>query len=101
MGSLVLYLVILAAGSVAGSKLLKPEKEYRWIGKVQFVAIMILVVAMGIRIGSDDKVISSLADIGVSAFVITVFVLIGSVCAVFLARRYLLRLDKKGVKRGE
>ena len=49
-------------GAFVGSKVLSDEKEYKWIGKIQFVAIIILVLAIGIRIGSDDRVISSLGD---------------------------------------
>lgn len=97
MQSLILYLAILAFGAFVGAKRLSPEKEYKWIGKVQFVAIMILVTAMGIRIGANDRVISSLADIGISAFVVTAFVMAGSLAATFFVRKYFLKMDKKGV----
>lgn len=97
MGVLALYLTITFVGYIVGSKLKKSEKNFSWTGKVQFVAIVILVFTMGSRIGADKSIIASLDSIGITAFITTVFVLAGSVGAVFLARK-LLGFNKEGVK---
>ena len=97
MGVLALYLAITFVGYIAGSKLKKTQKNFSWTGKVQFVAIVILVFTMGSRIGADRSIMASLDSIGITALVITVFILAGSVGAVFLARK-LLGFNKEGVK---
>ncbi|MCI8647611.1 MAG: lysine exporter LysO family protein [Firmicutes bacterium] len=97
MGVLALYLAITFVGYIAGSKLKKTQKNFSWTGKVQFVAIVILVFTMGSRIGADKSIMASLDSIGITALVITVFILAGSVGAVFLARK-LLGFNKEGVK---
>lgn len=97
MGVLALYLTITFVGYIVGSKLKKSEKNFSWTGKVQFVAIVILVFTMGSRIGADKSIIASLDSIGITAFITTVLVLAGSVGAVFLARK-LLGFNKEGVK---
>lgn len=100
MNSLILYLLMLAAGWAVGSKFMAKDKPYRWIGILQYAAIIILVFAMGMRIGADDRVIESLGSIGIYAVVMTVFAMVGSVLAVFLARKW-MGLDRKGVKQDD
>ncbi|NLP30605.1 MAG: LysO family transporter [Clostridiales bacterium] len=100
MLSLILYLVMLVAGAFVGSKVLSEDKEYKWIGIIQFIAIIILVLAIGIRIGSDERVISSLGDIGISSLIVTVFAIVGSICGVYLVRK-LMNLDREGLPKDD
>ena len=72
-------------------------EKFQLDGQVQFVAIVILVFTMGSRIGADKSIVASLDSIGITALIITVFILAGSVGAVFLARK-LLGFNKEGVK---
>lgn len=95
MTSLLLYLGMIVLGSIVGNKVMSREKEYKWVGKVQVVAIIVLIFTMGMRIGADERVVKSLKSIGLSAFVITLFTMTGSVLAVFLVRR-LMKLDRRG-----
>lgn len=97
MGVLALYLAITLVGCLVGSKLRNSEKSFSWTGKVQLVAIILLVFIMGSRIGADKSIVASLSSIGITALVITIFVLAGSVGAVFLARK-LLGFNKEGMK---
>ena len=97
MGLLVLYLGITLVGYLVGSKLRKSEKNFSWTGKVQLVAIMLLVFMMGSRIGANEEVVASLGTIGLTALILTIFIFIGSVAAVFFARK-LMKIDRKGVK---
>lgn len=93
--SLLLYIGMLALGVLIGSRKQIRSRELPWLGRLQFVALIVLIAVLGVEIGSDDKVISSLGEIGLSALVITVFALAGSVLAVSLVRR-LLKLDRQG-----
>lgn len=93
--SLLLYIGMLALGVLIGSRKQVRSRELPWLGRLQFVALIVLIAVLGVEIGSDDKVISSLGEIGLSALVITVFALAGSVLAVSLVRR-LLKLDRQG-----
>lgn len=93
--SLLLYIGMLALGVLVGSRKAVRRKELPWLGRLQFVALVALIAVLGVEIGADDKVISSLGEIGLSALVITVFALAGSVLCVHLVRR-LLKLDREG-----
>lgn len=97
MNLLVLYLAITFFGYFVGSKLRKSEKDFKWTGKVQLIAIIVLVFTMGSRIGADKSVIASLSSIGLTAFILTLLILVGSVGAVFAARK-LLGFSKEGMK---
>ena len=90
--SLLLYIGMLALGVLVGSRKSVRSRKLPWLGRLQSVA---LIAILGVEIGADDKVISSLGEIGLSALVITVFALAGSLLAVTLVRR-LLGLDSRG-----
>lgn len=98
--SLLLYLGMLALGVFIGSRKSVRAKDLPWLGPVQTVALIALIAALGVEIGADEQVISSLSEIGLSAFVITAFALAGSVTAVFLVRK-LLKLDRQGRPAGQ
>ena len=91
---------MLVLGAFVGSKVLSDEKEYKWIGKIQFVAIIILVLAIGIRLGSDDRVISSLGDIGNTSPIVTVFAIAGSICGVYIVRK-LMKVNREGLPKDD
>lgn len=95
---LLLYLAMLFIGIYIGSKKMSGEKEYSVVQKAQTAALIILLFTMGIKVGADDKVISSMKTIGWNAFVITVFSIAASIGAVFASRK-LLKIDNKGVKK--
>ena len=98
--SLLLYIGMLALGVLVGSRKSVRSKDLPWLGRLQFIALIVLIAVLGVEIGADDKVISSLGEIGLSALVITVFALAGSVICVFLVRR-LLKLDREGRTRAQ
>lgn len=95
MSDLVLYLGITFVGFVIGSKFRNKKEAFGWTSKVQMVALIILVLVMGMRMGSNEEVISNLSTIGVSAFIMTVVIICCSILAIFLARK-VLRIDKLG-----
>lgn len=71
-----------------------------WLGKLQLTALMILIVSLGVKLGADDEVIASLGQIGWTAFLITAAAMAGSVLALWLLRRFILRLDRRGLPVG-
>lgn len=94
--SLAIYVGLVVVGAVIGSQCSKRGVELPWLGKFQFVALMILIVTLGIKLGANDEVIGSLGQIGLAAFVITVMAMLGSLAAVYLLRRFVLKLDRYG-----
>lgn len=94
--SLAIYVALVAVGAVIGSQCSKRGVSLPWLGKFQFVALMILIVTLGIKLGANDEVIGSLGQIGLAAFIITVLAMLGSLVAVYLLRRFVLKLDRYG-----
>lgn len=97
--SLALYIGVIALGVFLGSRKAVRGKNLKWLSTLQTFALIFLILALGVEIGADEQVISSLGTIGLSALVVTLLALIGSVAAVFGIRK-LLRLDREGRKAG-
>ena len=97
MKLLALYIAFCVVGGFVGARLRKNGKEAKWTSKAQTVLLIVLLVTMGCRLGANKEVVSSLGSIGISALVITVCCMAGSVFAVFVARR-LMKFNRKGVK---
>lgn len=95
---LILYLGLMAVGIVIGSKKLPKDKEYPWIGKIQYIALLVLIGTLGIKLGADEQVVSSLGDIGVSAFVIAMVTMVSSMACVHVVRKW-MKIDGKGVRK--
>lgn len=98
--SLAFYTALVAAGAVIGSRRAVRAAPLPWLGALQRLALMVLITALGIQLGANDEVASSLGQIGLSALVITLLSMAGSVAGVFLLRRFVLRLDRRGLPPG-
>ena len=96
MRDLIIYVILAAIGYFIGSKLRHKKEKLVWTGKFQTVAIVLLVLTMGSRMGANDEVIENLGSIGVYSLVVTVVILIFSIIAVFFARKA-LRIDRRGL----
>lgn len=96
MSDLILYLGITVVGYGIGAKLRSLKEKLYWTGKVQTVAMVLLIVFMGMRMGSNQEIINNISTIGVSAFLMTVAVLAGSIGAIFVTRK-LLGIDRYGM----
>lgn len=95
MADLLLYVFLAVVGYLIAGRLAKYQVNVAWIGKVQTVAIILLVFTMGTRIGSNEEVVSNLNMIGLYALVFTIVILICSIAAVFFVRK-LMRMDRYG-----
>lgn len=91
-----IYILLVAVGAVLGSRKAVRDRPMPWLSKLQFIALMILIVSLGVNLGANDEVIVSLPQIGLSALVITVLALAGSVLCLSLLRRFVLKLDSRG-----
>lgn len=91
------YISIVLAGYGIGVAARKKQLKIEWLGKLMTVAIILIVVLMGVRIGMNRDIISSFGSIGGMSLVLTVFVMTGSTGAVFIARK-LLGIDRKGLR---
>lgn len=100
LGSLLLYLGVIIAGIAVGSLRKVRAAKLNWLSKLQTVVLVLLIFMLGVEIGADDRVISSLGTIGLSALLITVCALIGSIAAIFIVR-HLLGMDKYGRSKKE
>lgn len=95
MADLILYLGVTVIGYFLGSKLRNKKDRLAWTGKVQTIAIMLLVLCMGARMGSNKEIIDNLSSIGFSAFLITVVIMAFSVGAIWITRKF-LGIDRFG-----
>ncbi len=84
---MILYIGIITAGYIAGTRLRIYEQRLKWRNKVQTLAITVLVVLMGARMGCNEQVTQNIGTIGITALVMTLAILFFSVCMIFLARR--------------
>ena len=95
MADLILYLGITALGYFAGSKMRDIRGKLTWTGKVQTIAITVLVLLMGMRMGSNEEITENLSTIGLSALVFTIITVALSVAAITITRKF-FGLDRYG-----
>lgn len=100
LSSLAIYIALVVVGAIIGSRRQVRSRPLVWLGKLQFAALMILIVTLGVNLGANDEVIASLGQIGLAALVITLFAMAGSLLFLTLLRRFVLRLDHVGLPRG-
>lgn len=91
-----LILLMLGLGIFVGSRPSIRTSPLPWLGRAQTVILLVLIALLGVNIGADQRVIESLGDIGLSAFVIAGLALAGTLVAVTVVRR-LLGLGRDGL----
>lgn len=95
MSDLILYLGITLVGYFLGSRMRGMQENLRWTGKVQLIALVILVLMMGMRMGSNAEVTANLSTIGISALLMTVVIMCFSIAGIWAAR-HALKIDRFG-----
>ena len=100
MGDLILYLGVTFAGYILGTRIRDKKDSLRWTGKVQMAALIILVLVMGMRMGSNEEVIVNISTIGISAFLMTAVIMACSILAIWLARQA-MGIDRFGRMKSE
>lgn len=89
MTDIILYIGIIVVSGIIGSRIRGYRDRLGWTGKIQTLAIVLLVVLMGARMGSNEEIIDNLGTIGLAAFVMTAAMMIGSLICLFFARKAL------------
>lgn len=56
---------------------------------------------MGVRMGLDEKVISSFLELGLQALIISVFTIVFSVLLVMSVKKYVVKNMKQGEQKNE
>lgn len=97
MKDMIIFLIEVAIGCLIGSKIRNYKERIKWTGTLQTVSVIVLILAMGCRMGAREEVVQNLGTIGVTALFITIAVLVCTVLGLSVTRR-LLGIDRYGVK---
>lgn len=98
--NLAFYTALVAVGALIGSRKGVRQAPLPWLSPLQRLALMVLITALGVQLGANDEVIASLGQIGASALLITLLSMAGSVACVWALRRFVLKLDARGLPLG-
>lgn len=88
---LAIYLSILTIGGFIGYKKGLKNEIANKIDTIQGVCLLFLLFIMGVRMGLDDKVISSFLKLGYQAAIISVFSIVFSVIFVRFVSKYITK----------
>lgn len=95
---LALYLTILTIGGLIGYKKGIKKEIANKIDTIQGICLLFLLFIMGVRMGLDDKVISSFLKLGYQAAILAVFSIIFSVIFVRSISKFVSRnSEQEGV----
>lgn len=97
---LALIIAAIVGGIVGREIFVKRNIKLKGYGTIQSITVFILVFFMGTKIGSDERILDSIKDIGISSVVVTAATMIGSVLAVFLLRKF-LKMNKEGNRKND
>jgi len=87
---ILLYFGLLAIGWLLSNKGFIHEKVMEKISSIQTLFLFILIFVMGVRLGMNEQVVSSIGQIGFKAIVFALFTAGFSVIFVFLFRKKLI-----------
>lgn len=98
---LLLYSAILIIGGLFGYKGFGGKELDSKMGTIQTVCLLFLLFIMGLRMGLDDKVISSFLELGFQAVVISISSVAFSVILVKLVKGFVLKNTQQGEQENE
>jgi len=87
---ILLYFGLLFIGAILSNKGYIHEKLIKKISNIQTVFLFLLIFTMGIRLGMNEQVVSSIGQIGFKSLVFAILTAGFSVVFVFLARKKLI-----------
>ena len=96
MLNLARYLAIAGVGIWVGSRPRVRSRPLAVVDRMQFFALMLMISALGIKLGADEQVFASLGQLGLAALLLTLAAMGGALLCVTLLRRFVLRLDRRG-----
>ena len=88
-------IIVMAIGIIIGNFI--KNKNFKIINeKIQLIATIILIFAMGINIGSKENFINELANLGITSFIFFIIPTILSIIVVyFLTKRFMTNKERK------
>lgn len=89
MSDIILYIGIIVVSGIVGSRVRAYRDKLGWTSTIQTMAIVLLVLLMGARMGANEEIIANLGTIGLASFVMTIAMMLGSLIFLFLARKVL------------
>lgn len=95
-----IYIGILLLGILFGYKEISHPKLLKRLDQFQMVALLILLLVMGIRIGAEDLVMDNLGTIGLKALSLSAGAILFSVLFLYVFRK-LSNRNQQGEKMGE
>ena len=95
MKLLALYWSFMIIAYILAVKLKEKDFVFSWTSKAMMAIVYLLCFDMGLRMGINEEVTSSVGTIGLVAFVITVCCVGGSIAAVTVLRK-ILHMDRHG-----
>lgn len=95
MKLLALYWSFMIIAYILAVRLKKREYDFSWTPNAMMVVVYFLCFDMGLRMGINEEVTSSLNTIGFMSFAVTVCCIAGSMCAVTILRK-IFKMDKYG-----
>lgn len=94
--SMYFYIAFMLLGVLLGYYGKIPEFLKEHNGKLQSWCLYVLLVAIGMELGSNSNVLKSLGGLGLKAAVISLLSVIGTVCCINIAARMINRERVKG-----
>ncbi|WP_028828888.1 LysO family transporter [Proteocatella sphenisci] len=93
---LLLYLSLLAAGLLLGRAGVFGKKVYSSLDHLQMMCLMLLLLMMGINLGSDKKIVESLGTIGLKGVMFGLSTILFSIIFVNIYSRFVVSRGKRG-----
>ncbi len=95
MKLLALYWSFMIIAYILATKLKGKALDFSWTGKAMMAIVYFLCFDMGLRMGINEDVTSNVGTIGLTAFIVTVCCIGGSMAAVTVLRK-ILHMDRYG-----
>ena len=99
MAMLALYWSIMIACYLIAGKLRRHKDRFHFLDKLTSFFIYLLIFLMGLRMGADEEVTSSLGSIGVQALFVTLLTAVGSMLGATAARK-IVHLNRRALPVG-
>lgn len=95
-----IVIIALALGVTIGYFELIPKKFCHWTNYLTLSGLIILLLTMGIKVGTDPKILANLGNLGLQAFILALFGVVFSIIFIILLEKHFIKgKDKK--KAGE
>ena len=75
------------AGYITAAKVRDRGTDFSFVQNIMMIAVYILVLIMGLRMGINEQIINELGTIGLKSLVITAVIIAGSMAAIFIVRK--------------